>query len=224
MDRPGHRAGPAARGENPPAGRHRFFADRRVRPLESRRRGIDFIFGMDASPTLVKLAEAVWATRWEPLERDSPERAETRTKPVNLKEQIVFDREFVNQRLASEQVAEFDYQPGQCRQPYRVVVARKNITVEKGGDWLFDEFRYFFYITTLREASAAQIVREANGRCDQENVIAQLKGAVNAMRMPVDNLASNWVPQARDHDGAGVESQGVVRTPGRKRRTGGAPP
>ena len=32
----------------------------------------------------------------------------------------------------------------------------------------------------------------ANQRCDQENVIEQLKNGVNAMRMPVDNLVSNW--------------------------------
>jgi len=32
----------------------------------------------------------------------------------------------------------------------------------------------------------------ANGRCDQENVIEQLKNGVNAMRMPVDDLLSNW--------------------------------
>ena len=32
----------------------------------------------------------------------------------------------------------------------------------------------------------------ANGRCDQENVIEQLKNGVNAMRMPVRDLESNW--------------------------------
>lgn len=163
-----------------------------TRELDRWSQQVDFLFGMDASPTLVKRAEAVWATDWQPLERTPETSGVPRTRPANVKEQIVFEREFVNQRLTSEQVAEFDYQPGKCQQSYRVVVVRKNITVEKGGDWLFDEFRYFFYITTLRDASAAEIVREANGRCDQENVIAQLKGAVNAMRMPVDNLESNW--------------------------------
>ncbi len=38
----------------------------------------------------------------------------------------------------------------------------------------------------------AKIVGLANGRCDQENVIEQLKNGVNAMRMPVDDLVSNW--------------------------------
>ena len=37
-----------------------------------------------------------------------------------------------------------------------------------------------------------QIVSLANGRCDQENVIEQLKNGVNAMRMPVNDLVSNW--------------------------------
>ena len=33
---------------------------------------------------------------------------------------------------------------------------------------------------------------KANDRCDQENLIAQLKGGVHALRAAVDNLVSNW--------------------------------
>jgi DDE family transposase len=43
------------------------------------------------------------------------------------------------------------------------------------------------------QSCAKQIVALANERCDQENVIEQLKNGVNAMRMPVDDLISNWV-------------------------------
>ena len=32
----------------------------------------------------------------------------------------------------------------------------------------------------------------ANDRCDQENLIAQLKGGVHALTTPVDDLVSNW--------------------------------
>ena len=32
----------------------------------------------------------------------------------------------------------------------------------------------------------------ANDRCNQENLIEQLKNGVRAMQMPVDNLISNW--------------------------------
>ena len=98
----------------------------------------------------------------------------------------------MNQRLQSEDVAEFDYRPGKCKKDYRVVVVRKNISVEKGEAHLFDEIRYFFYITTRRDMSAIELVQFAHERCDQENLIAQLKGGINALRMPVNDLNSNW--------------------------------
>ena len=40
--------------------------------------------------------------------------------------------------------------------------------------------------------SAAEVVHRANQRCDQENVVGQLKSGINAMRMPVNDLHSNW--------------------------------
>jgi hypothetical protein len=155
-------------------------------------READFIFGMDASQALVQRAEALAEELWQPLDRSKPESENPRDKRPNYKEEIVERREFVNQRLLGEEAAEFDYKPGKCGQSYRVVAVRKNISVEKGGDWLFDEIRYFFYITTRRDLTVFEVVAQANQRCDQENVIAQLKGAVNAMRMPMDNLESNW--------------------------------
>ncbi len=72
------------------------------------------------------------------------------------------------------------------------MVLRKNLTVEKGEQALFDDIRYFFYITNDRKSSRAEIVRQANNRCNQENLIAQLKSGGNAMKLPVDNLVSNW--------------------------------
>ena len=73
-----------------------------------------------------------------------------------------------------------------------MVVVRKNLSVEKGEQVLFDDLRYFFYLTNDRTLSAAEIVLFANQRCDQENVIEQLKNGVNALRIPSDDLVSNW--------------------------------
>ena len=89
-------------------------------------------------------------------------------------------------------MAEFDYQPGKCQRPYRVVALRKNISKMQGEQALFDDIRYFFYITTRTDLSAAEVVACANERCDQENVIEQLKNGVNALRLPVYDLLSNW--------------------------------
>jgi hypothetical protein len=83
------------------------------------------------------------------------------------------------------------YQPNQCERKHRLVILRKNISVQKGERTLFDEVRYFFYLTNRWDLTVEQIVSLANGRGDQENVIEQLKNGVNAMRMPVDDLVSN---------------------------------
>ena len=69
---------------------------------------------------------------------------------------------------------------------------RKNLSVEKGEQVLFDEYRYFFYITNEPATPAEEIVLQANDRCNQENLIEQLKNGVRAMQLPVDNLESNW--------------------------------
>ena len=117
---------------------------------------------------------------------------EPRQRPANIKEQVVKQREFKNLRLQSEDVAEFVYRPTACKKDYRVVVLRKNLSVAKGELMLYDEIRYFFYITNDRQASAEQIVFWANDRCDQENLHAQLKGGCHAMNNPTGDLVSNW--------------------------------
>jgi len=155
--------------------------------------GVEFIFGMDAHPKLVGLAQGLDEAHWRGLVRVEPEiKTAPRERVESVKEKIVQERGCLNQRLASEQGAEFEYQPGKCQRPYRMVVVRKNLSVERGEKVLFEEVRYFFHLTNRRDLDWDEVVQQAHERCDQENVIAQLKSGVNAMRMPVDNLASNW--------------------------------
>src|SRR3954452_19519091 len=73
-----------------------------------------------------------------------------------------------------------------------MVVVRKNLSVEKGERVLFEDVRYFFYLTNDWVSEADEVVFCANGRCDQENLLAQLKGGCRALQAPVDNLLSNW--------------------------------
>jgi hypothetical protein len=155
---------------------------------------VRFVFGFEALPHLKALAEDLPARVWHPLQR--PARSEvqttTRQRPDNVKEAVVVARQFENQRLRSEEVAECNYQPTACRKTYRMVVVKKNISVEKGEQLLFDQVVYFFYLTNDWVSDAADIVFSANDRCDQENVLAQLGSGVRALRAPVDNLESNW--------------------------------
>jgi hypothetical protein len=156
--------------------------------------GVRFIFGMDAHPKAVGLAEALPAKAWKRLERLPKYEigTEPRTRPDNVKERIIRERGYRNIVLKSEDVAEMPYQPGKCGHSYRLIVVRKNLSVESGEDVLFADVRYFFYLTNRTDLKAEQVVGLAKGRCDQENVVAQLKSGVNAMRMPVNDLDSNW--------------------------------
>ena len=155
---------------------------------------VEFIFGIDAMPNLVQIAENLPKTAWAELDRPAKYAVKTqpRQRPDNVKEQIVRRREFENIRLNSEDVAEFAYQPTFCTKAYRVVVIRKNLSVEKGEQVLFDDLRYFFYITNVRSTPAAEVVFLANDRCNQEKLIEQLKNGAKALDAPVDNLVSNW--------------------------------
>jgi hypothetical protein len=155
----------------------------------------DFIFGIDNSTALRQRAEALDEKRWRPLRRPAPyqrKTGKTRTRRPNHKQRIVTERGYLDLRLNGEDVAEFHYRPGKCRRYYRVIVVRKNISRARGEQVLFDEIRYLFYITTRTDLTAQQVVELANERCDQENVIGQLKSGVGALRVPLYDLVSNW--------------------------------
>jgi hypothetical protein len=155
---------------------------------------VKFLFGMDARPNLNAIADQLPVLAWKPLERPAKYHVHgaLRSRPENVKERIVREREFDNLCLQSEEVAEFDYRPVACKRAYRVVVVKKNLSLKKGQQALFVDPRYLFYITNLSAQSPQEIVLLANDRCDQENLIEQLKNGVKAMKMPVDNLLSNW--------------------------------
>lgn len=156
--------------------------------------GVKFAFGMDAIPKVVKIAEGLQAKRWAVLRRreKQPLRGQRRQRPRNVKEEIVVEKGYRNIRLLREEIAELNYQPNKCKRAYRLIVLRKSLSVEKGQMRLWDDVRYFFYITNRSDLSAAEVVGFCNERCNQENLIEQLKNGLNALRMPVDNLVSNW--------------------------------
>jgi len=169
-----------------------FTQTKRLDDWDARR--IRFVFGCDAHAKLIERADGLRGKDWTRLvRREKYEvRTELRRRPDNVKDVKVIEHDFQNLRLRSEDVAEFAYTPVACKKTYRMVVVRKNITAEQGGCRLFDEIRYFFYITNDFKTPKEEIVFLANGRCNQENLLEQLKNGVRAMRMPVDNLFSNW--------------------------------
>ena len=157
--------------------------------------GVRFVFGYDAMPNLVKKAEALDDEMYHELVGRAEQKIKTRPRrrPKNFKRRIVRKNGYKVLRTAGEDVCEFDYRPGACKKGYRVVALRKDLSVERGENELFHEFRWFFYITNLpRTTSADEVVMEARKRCNQENLISQLKGQVRALHAPVNTLVANW--------------------------------
>jgi Transposase DDE domain group 1 len=154
--------------------------------------GVRFVFGHDANPPLVGRAEDLHPGDYEELCRKAAQAfAGQRARPPRVKEEIVRQRLYLNQRLISEDTAEFEHQPHRAKRSYRVVVLRKLINEERGQLCMATNFRYFFYITNDRRLSQPQVVAESNDRCNQENINAQLKGC-RALHAPLNTLDANW--------------------------------
>jgi hypothetical protein len=154
--------------------------------------GVGFVFGFDAHPALVERAQRLPERCWLPLQRPVRQPLTTpRQRPTQVKEEVVRRRGFPNVRLVSEQVVEFNYQPTACRETYLMIVVRKQLVWERYGQVVGEETRYFFYITNQWLWSPAEVVFCANDRCNQENLIAQLKSGVRALRAPSNTLLAN---------------------------------
>jgi hypothetical protein len=154
---------------------------------------VRFVFGMDSSKALKKRVAALPAEVWRQLQRPSgyPIASRPRRKQPRVKQEKVVQHGFQTLRLVAEHVASFDYQPGACRRPYRIVVVRQQIDVECSGHKVGEQIRYRFLITNERDWPEALVVQFANGRCNQENLVAQLKSGVRAVHAPVNTLCAN---------------------------------
>ena len=156
--------------------------------------GVRFVFGYDANASFVDRAESLPDGEYSELERraDQVFEAQPRAKQPRVKEQIVVERGYTNLRLLSEDVAEFEHKPARAKRTYRIVVVRKRILEERGQRCLDGFYRYMFYITNDRAMSPQEVVAEANHRCDQENLIDQLKNGARALHAPLNTLDANW--------------------------------
>jgi hypothetical protein len=156
--------------------------------------GVRFVFGYDANPAFVDRAEDIHIGDYEELVRKANAQfaGRPRAKPPRVKEEIVKARGYLNKRLVAEDTAEFEHRPTKAERSYRIVVLRKLIDEERGQRCIGSDFRYFFYVTNDRKLTQAEVIAEANGRCNQENLIEQLKNGVRALHAPLNTLEANW--------------------------------
>ena len=175
--------------------------------------GVRFVFGYDAKANLIQTAERQGEDLYHELAAKAERQIATRprTRPTNVKDDIVRERGYKTIRPKTEEVVEFSYRPRACKKDYRVVALRKNLSIERGDNVLFDEYRYFFYITNDWELTADQVIDEAHQRCNQENLIGNLKSGVRALHAPVNTLNANWAYMTMACIGATLTSDNAAR-------------
>ena len=157
---------------------------------------VQFIFGVDATANLHVLADDLPAAAWQPLRAAAALRGEDAAAAA------------AGERQGTDRGRRAQFENIRLRRGRRwrsSSTGRRPAARATGWSWsartcrwrrassvLFDDYRYFFYLTNDRTSPAAEIVFLANDRCNQENLHAQLKHGVRALQAPVDNLVSNW--------------------------------
>ncbi len=156
--------------------------------------GVRFVFGYDANPSFVARADGIDPDEYDALVRKANDQfnAQPRAKQPRVKEEIVKQRGYLNKRLVAEHMTEFEHRPSKSTRSYRIVVLRKLVDEERGQLCIGTDFRYFFYVTNDRKLTQQEVIAESNDRCNQENLIAQLKGGVRALHAPLNTLEANW--------------------------------
>ena len=115
--------------------------------------GVRFVFGYDASEALSSRADGVPEGEYAELVRYATDvfSGIDRSKQPRVKEAMVVQREYLDIRLESEDIAELEYKPSKTKKTHRMVVLRRNLVEERGQLHLCDRVRYFFYITNDRD-------------------------------------------------------------------------
>ena len=96
---------------------------------------VEFVFGIDAMPNLVEIAENLDESAWKSMRRRRTLKAppaKPRAKRPREKEAIVVKNKYLNKKLAGERIAEFDYSPGKCDRTYRVWCCTKRFICRAG--------------------------------------------------------------------------------------------
>lgn len=155
----------------------------------------DFALVMDGLTNLVAAAEALPEMRFAPFDPHPAKRAgrrvRSRRKRQRVRRQIAARRGYLTLTTTAVWVAQMRYRPSGMTRDYRVIVKRQRVQEKQGQRALIERYVYRFIITSFEDLPAADVLRLAYGRCNQENTIEQLKHGLAALKMPTGELLAN---------------------------------
>ena len=156
--------------------------------------GADFVIGHPVTPPIHGVALNRKPACWAPFRRQKqpthPAGAR-RKKRRRQRQRIARRRGYRRVSTIREWVTEIPFTPAGLDHPVRLVILRKWVRQERQRE-LMTHYSYRAFVTNLPPTvSAAEVVRHADKRCNQENAIEQAKNGLGAMRMPTGTLLAN---------------------------------
>ena len=162
-------------------------------------------------PDRVDAAEAIAEDDWQEWKQPKARRAEKsarkrsfrpRRKGTDRRRQQALNRNYKTISKDTQWIAEVQRRPTDNEPPCRMIVIREkhNETWSQYQTSYFDFFVYRIVFTNLPDSfTASDVVDEVYHRCDQENIIEQLKNELPMWRMPVREATGNaaWAELAR---------------------------
>ena len=154
---------------------------------------VRFVFGYDARANLVQKAEGMAEQTYHELVPRAERAVATRPRrrPKNVKDEVVRQRRFKVLRQKVEDVVAFSYPSRQVHprlpggRPAQEHLGRtRRQRLVRGTQVLL------LHHQRLGD-DHDEVVAEARSRCNQENLIAQLKGGVRALHAPLNVLVAN---------------------------------
>jgi len=116
------------------------------------------------------------------------------TDPLSAQIQALPEEAWTPFRDKGDEVAEFLYKGTSYDHPRRIVVKRKIIDTDDGGQCLFvfPEFRHHAVVTNDEEWSPQEVMDFALKRASMENYLKQLEYELSLDKFPCDSFHANW--------------------------------
>ena len=158
-------------------------------------RGVEFYIVAKPLRNLLKAVHGLAESAWRPL---PPEGELTgrrrRQRRENVKRKISRERKRDQWTKGRPEVATLKFRPTSWQKGYRYVIKRTPVLDAEGGQKYLDdgmrEYRYWIVVTNSKRSNRA-VLRIAQGRGNQENLIKDLKHGLGLSHVPTGLLGAN---------------------------------
>lgn len=162
------------------------------------RDGVEFYITADQTKKIMSKVINIPEEDWNSLYKKNLRKCKTkkkRKKRKNYKKKIGKQRNSRIIERGKSEVASFMYQPIKWEKPYRFVVKRTEI-INKSGQPLLDESlcKYTYHIiVTNTDYSESKVMKIAQGRGNQENLIKDFKDGLGLSHIPTGFFDANKI-------------------------------